>query len=181
MPFALELALDPESAAAVRTAWRALAVAGFPLMADLGANPHVSLAIWEEIDVTAMSAAVAELGRETAPLPIAFDRVAVFPTTGVVFLAPVPDAALRDMQARCQRRLGAHGRQPWPHYAPDTWVPHCTLAQDLDDPGALARARSVAERMPLPVIGRLERAELVRFRPVQLLSAAPLAPRANAS
>jgi 2'-5' RNA ligase len=181
MPFALELALDLESAAVVRAAWRALAAAGFPLMADLGANPHVSLAIWEQIDVTGMSAAVAEFGRETAELPIAFDRIAVFPTTGVVFLAPVPDAALHDMQARCQRRLGAHGRQPWSHYAPDVWVPHCTLAQDLADAGALARARAVAERTPLPVVGRLQRAELVRFRPVHCLSVAPLTAPASAS
>jgi hypothetical protein len=38
------------------------------------------------------------------------------------------------------------------------WVPHCTLAQDIE--GA----------------GRLTRAELVRFRPVHYLTAVPLMP-----
>jgi 2'-5' RNA ligase len=181
MPFALELALDPASAAVVRAAWRVLAAAGFPLMAELGANPHVSLAIWDEIDVAAMSAAVAEVGRQTAGLQIVFDRVDVFPTTGVVFLAPARDAALHDVQARWHQRLGVHGRYPWPHYAPGVWVPHCTLAQDLGSGDDLASARSVAARTPLPIVGRLERAELVRFRPVHCLSAAPLAAGATAS
>ena len=175
MPFALELALDPDSAAVVLAGWRALAAAGFPLMVELGANPHVSLAIWEEIDVAGMRAAVADLARETPVLPIVFDRIAVFSITGVVFLAPVLDIALYDLQARCYGRLGAHGRRPWPHYAPDTWVPHCTLAQELNDAAALARARAVAERISLPVVGRLERAELVAFRPVHCLCTASLA------
>jgi 2'-5' RNA ligase len=176
MPFALEIALDADAASVVRTAWRALAVAGFPLMAESGANPHVSLAIWDEIDVPAMSAAAATFGRETRELPIVFDRIEVFATTGVVFLAPVPDSALHDMQARCLRHLDAHGRRLWPHYTRDAWVPHCTLAQDIQGPAPLARARAVAMNIPVPVAGYLSRAELVRFRPVHHLAAIPLAP-----
>jgi len=176
MPFALEIALDAEAAAIVRTAWGALAAAGFSFMAESGAHPHVSLAIWDEIDVAAMSAAVTTFGRETHELAIVFDRIHVFATTGVVFLAPVPDAALREMQVRCHRHLDAHGRQPWPHYAVDAWVPHCTLAQDIDGAAPLARARTVAMNVPLPVVGRLSRAELVRFRPVHYLAAVPLMP-----
>jgi 2'-5' RNA ligase len=122
----------------------------------------------------ALELALDAFARETAPLRIVFDRVAVFATTGVVFLAPVPDATLHDVQALCHRRLGGHGRQPWPHYAPAVWAPHCTLAQDLEDAAALASAREVAERIPLPLAGRLERAELVRFRPVHCLGAVPL-------
>jgi 2'-5' RNA ligase len=179
MPFALAVALDPDSAAVVWAAWRELAAAGFPFMAESGAAPHVSLAIWDEIDAAAMSAAVADWSRDTAELAIVFERVAVFPTTGVVFLAPAADPALRDMQRRCHGQLAAHGRRPWPHYAPDVWVPHCTLAQDLDGP--LARARAIAERVPLPVAGRLSRAELIRFHPVQHLSTVPLVRQATVS
>jgi 2'-5' RNA ligase len=178
MPFALTVALDPDSAAVVRAAWRELAAAGFPFMADSGAAPHVSLAIWDDIDVAAMSAAVADWSLGTTELAIVFDRVAVFPTTGVVFLAAVADHALRGMQARGHRHLAPHGRQPWPHYAPDAWVPHCTLAQDLDGSAPLAHARAVAERIPLPIAGRLSRAELVQFYPVHCLTAVPLARRA---
>jgi 2'-5' RNA ligase len=174
MPFAVELSLDHDAAAVVRTAWRALAGAGFPLMAELGANPHVSLVIWDDVDVAGMTAATAELSRHTPPLPIVFDRVAVFSTTGVVFLAPRPDTALQDVQARWHQDLAGHGRRPWPHYAPNVWVPHCTLAQDLADARTIARARRLTERIPLPLVGRLERAELIRFRPVHTLAVAAL-------
>ena len=175
MPFALEVALDPDSAAVVRATWRDLAAAGFPFMAQSGVAPHVSLVIWDDIDVAAMSAAVATWSRDVAEVAIVFDRVAFFPTTGVVFLAPIADSALRGMQARCHRDLAAHGRQPWCHYAPDVWLPHCTLAQDIEGSVALARAHAIAERVPLPIAGRLSRAELVRFHPVHCLTAVPLA------
>jgi 2'-5' RNA ligase len=181
MPFALELALDDRSAAAVRTLWRALAHDGFPFMADSGANPHVSLAIWDEIAHAPMTAAVAHFAGETAPLPVVFERVDVFPETGVVFLAPRTDPRLLAVQARCHQRLAAHGRQAWPHYHPQAWVPHCTLAHDVDGPRALAHARAVSERMLLPVVGRLERAELIEFHPVRCLLALPLAGPSSAS
>lgn len=130
VPFAVELALDDASAAVVREVWRALAHAGFAFMADSGASPHVSLAIWDEIAPAPMVSALNALAAETPPVPIVFSRVEVFP--------------------------------------------HCTLAQDIDDAGGLARARAVAERMDLPLVGRLERAGLIEFRPVRVLAARPL-------
>jgi hypothetical protein len=60
------------------------------------------------------------------------------------------------------------------------WVPHCTLAQDIEGPVALARAHAIAERVPLPIAGRLSRAELVRFHPVHCLTAVPLARNVSA-
>jgi hypothetical protein len=47
---ALELALDDVAAMAVRKLWGELAAAGFTFPAMSGANPHISLAIWDTID-----------------------------------------------------------------------------------------------------------------------------------
>ena len=60
MPFAIELALDAESAAPVRALWRRLAEAGIRFMAESGAEPHVSLVIWDGLDVERAAAEVAE-------------------------------------------------------------------------------------------------------------------------
>jgi 2'-5' RNA ligase len=173
MPYALELALDDDAAAMVRALWREIAAAGAPFMAESGANPHVSLAIWNEIDRDAMTSALARFAAETRPIDIVFPAVGTFASTGVVLLAPEVDARLLDAHARCHRTVAGLGLGAWPHYAPGVWAPHCTLAMDLgaemDDVLALAR------RAPLPLRGRLERVELVEFRPVRRLTFAPLA------
>ena len=173
MPYAVELALDDATAAVVRVLWRDLAAAGFRFMHDSGANPHVSLAIWDDVDRPALETGLAAYAAATPALDVVFSRVDAFTSTGVVFLAPDVNAGLLDAHAGCHQRLGAFGREAWPHYAPGVWVPHCTLAMDIPD--GLDRALGVARKAVLPLRGRLVRAELVAFRPVRCLAAARLA------
>ncbi len=178
MPYAVELALDDEAAGIVRALWREIAAAGAPSMADSGANPHVSLMIWDDIEREAMLSALTRFGAETPAIDVVFPRVETFPSSGVVFLAPVADAGLLDAHARCHRTFAGLGRGAWPHYDHGAWAPHCTLAMDLET--EMDRIVSVAQRAPLPLRGRLVRVELVEFRPVRRLAFAPLAagPRA---
>src|SRR5256885_1738512 len=89
-------------------------------------------------------APVAPRPAATPALDLVFSRVDAFTSTGVVFLAPDVNAGLLDAHAGCHQRLGAFGREAWPHYAPGVWVPHCTLAMDMAD--GLDRALGVARK-----------------------------------
>lgn len=173
MPYALELALDEATAAVVRGVWRDLAAAGFPFMAESGPNPHVSLAIWDTIDHVGLEDALIGFAAATAPIDVIFARGETFPSTGVVFLAPDLDEHLLRVHARCHERFAALGHGAWAHYAPGCWAPHCTLAQDLDA-GQITTALAIAAKIPSPLRGRLERVELVEFRPARCLATAPL-------
>ena len=173
MPYALALALDDAAARVVRALWRDVADAGFPWMAESGANPHVSLAIWDAIDRDAMLARLPRFAAETPAIDAVFPRIGTFDEAGVVFLAPEVGARLREVHAHCHRAFADLGRGAWPHYASGAWVPHCTLAMDAG--AALDRITALARRAPLPLHGRLERAELVEFRPVRRLAFAALA------
>jgi len=53
-----------------------------------------------------------------------------------------------------------------PHYRSNAWVPHVTVSGTLADP-----TRALAALLPLwqPLSGILDRVELVRFRPVEIL------------
>jgi 2'-5' RNA ligase len=172
MPLAIELALDPESAGPVRALWRRLADAGIRFMAESGADPHVSLAIWQELDVERAALMVAALAVETTPVPLTFTEIRAFDTE-VVYLAPAPSVRLGDLQARVQARIGPLGSGGWPHYAPAAWVPHCTLAMDLT-PTMAADALAVAPTLALPLHGRLDRIAIVEFRPVRERFSRPL-------
>jgi 2'-5' RNA ligase len=173
MPYALALALDDASARVVRALWRDVADAGFPWMAESGANPHVSLAIWDEIDRDAMPTRLERFAAETPAIDVVFPRVGTFDSAGVVYLEPEVGARLREVHAQCRRAFADLGRGAWPHYAPGVWVPHCTLAMDFG--AALDRIAAGARRAALPLRGRLERAEIVEFRPVRHLAVAALA------
>jgi len=171
MPFAVELALDPDAAAAVRDTWQALARAGIDYMATCGARPHVSLGIWEEMDVPAAADALRAFARAMAPLPVTFERVARFPG-GVVYLAPRFDARLVAVQARLHAAL-TDGRGGWPHYQPGVWIPHCTMAMDYP-PRLEAVAGTIAESTRLPLQARLGEIGIVQFRPVRTRFTHPL-------
>jgi 2'-5' RNA ligase len=172
MPYAIELALDPEAAAAVRATWDALARAGIEYMATCGARPHVSLGIWDAMDVGAAPEALDDFARTTPPLPITFDRIDAFPG-GVVFLAPRADDHLVAAQRRLHRSF-AHGRGAWAHYEPGTWVPHCTMAMEYPVMLAPVAREIVTASTALPLRGRLADVEIVQFRPVRTLFTRPL-------
>ena len=178
MAFAIELALDVASAAPVRALWRRLAEAGLRFMADSGADPHVSLVIWDRFDVTRAAAEVATVAAETAPVDVTFTHVAAFGAE-VAYLAVAPSARLAALQARVHAGFAALGDEPWPHYAPAAWVPHCTLAMDLSSVTA-AGALALASGLPLPLHARLERMAIVEFRPVRERFFRPLTGGADA-
>lgn len=171
MPYALELELDGASGAAVRDLWRALSEIGVTWMAQSGASPHVSLAIWETIDRPRFEAELSRFAAETGPIGITFEGAGSFPG-GTVFLRPTENRALRELQRHVHARFAALGRGPWAYYLPELWVPHCTLAMDVA-PDRLGEALAIAERAPR-IGGRLEHVGIVEFRPVHVLARYPL-------
>jgi 2'-5' RNA ligase len=178
MAFAIELALDATSAAPVRALWRRLAEAGIRFMADAGAEPHVSLVIWEQLDVERAAGEVAALAREAAPVDVVFTGVSAFGTE-VVYLAAAPSPRLAALQAHVDARLAPLAGRRWSHYAPAAWVPHCTLAMDLGVVSA-ATALTLASALTTPVAARLDRVAIVEFRPVREHFARPLTGSAGA-
>jgi 2'-5' RNA ligase len=128
MPYAFELALDPASAAVVRRAWQELADAGIGYVATSGARPHVTLGIWDSLDLERAEAELARFAAETSSVQLTFASVGLFPG----------------------------------------WVPHCTLATDLE-PDRFGDALEIAARAPLPLESRLVEVGIVEFRPVKQL------------
>jgi len=171
MPYAIELALDPDSAAVVRRIWRELADAGIEYMAGSGARPHVSFGIWESLDRDRAEAELTRFAAETSPIRVTFASVGLFPRVAV-FLAATATADLLDLHAGFHSRFFQLGQAPWEHYRPGVWVPHCTLAIDLE-PDRFGDALAIAGRLALPLEARLIEVGIVEFRPVtQLVSRA---------
>jgi 2'-5' RNA ligase len=176
MPFAIEMFLDDAGAGAVREIWRALADAGLSdFQLTSGARPHVTLAVYPELDASVAAPAIAAFAAAEPALPISFASLGCFPTDqGVVFLAPVVTRPLLDLHARFHAALRPVAGDGWPYYRPGAWVPHCTLAFETP-PERIPAAVDLCRRAALPPAARLDAVGIVEFRPIAYRGVFPFA------
>ncbi|MCB0090134.1 MAG: 2'-5' RNA ligase family protein [Caldilineaceae bacterium] len=175
MGYAVELYVDAQMEFAVRGLWQTLADRGVTsLMPDLGARPHISLTVFDELYPPDVHEALQNFAAEVAPIPLQFSAVGIFPTAeGVVFLAPVVTQRLLDVHADFHARMAALGRQSLPYYRPGNWVPHCTVAMNLP-PEQIPTAVAICKAAPVFHAFSLVGLDLIEFRPVKTIYEFPL-------
>lgn len=175
MGYAVELFVDGQMDAAVRELWQRLATHGLtPTAPDPAARPHISLAVFAELNPPDAHDALQKFAAETAPIPLQFSAVGLFPTAeGVVFLAPVVTQRLLDVHADFHARMAAMGLQSNPYYRPGNWVPHCTVAMHLP-PAQIPAAVAICKEAPVFHGFRLVGLDLIEFRPVKTIYEFPL-------
>lgn len=124
--------LDDTSARAVRALWDELervwrlreAARSVPL-------PHLSYHVADGYDIPRASEALRRVAMRTPPLTVRVTGLGAFTEIQpVLYLAVERDATLDALHAAIWRELAETdtARDPWPIYAPATWVPHVTLA-----------------------------------------------------
>ncbi len=172
MPLAITLRLDAAAAAPVAAMWRALADAGIDTnCCDLGYPPHITLAVYpDDAPAETLRAVLLVLTPTWQALPITLAGIGIFPAPSpTLWQTPVPTSAL----LACHDALLAAlpDVPPHPHYGAESWVPHVTLSGPLRNPAAALQAL-----LPLwqKVNGLLDRVDLVRFRPVEVLHSVPM-------
>jgi 2'-5' RNA ligase len=174
MPLAVTLCLDPLSAATIAKIWEVLATEGIDSdRHELGYAPHITLAVYpDETPVAPLIAALQRLAQAWVALPVTLSGLGVFPSpSAALWAAPVVTPELLARHAAVQAALP--DLQPHAHYRLGAWMPHVTLSGALDNP---APALSVLLSVWQPLAGRLDRLELVRFRPVVVLQSCKLLP-----
>lgn len=146
---------------------RCLTAAGIDADPDqLGYPPHLTLAVYPDgACIDELQVALEQLAAHWRALPVALSGFGIFPgPSSVLWAAPV---VTPEMLAR---HAALHAAVPevevHAHYQPGAWVPHVTLAGALRDPG---RALAVLVPHWRPINGVLNRFDLVRFPPVEVL------------
>jgi 2'-5' RNA ligase superfamily protein len=160
MPFAIELFFDAATDAAVRRVWAALAEQGIaPYLHESAAQPHISLAVYEGLDVSGWG---------------------VFPgaSESAVFAAPVVTSDLLAVHDEACALLASVAREPAAYYLPGRWVPHCSLAVHFPEEPT-DRAIAVCHQLPLPLGGHIEAIGAAETRPTRLLFSIALGPAAR--
>ena len=168
MAFAVELHFDAEADARVRGLWRRLAELGLPSLEGHGeVRPHLSLALFEDLEPAKFSPLLDAFARETAPVELWLSAAAIFPgDEGVVYLAPSVGTELAACHADFHARIEAAGLESHAYYRPGRWVPHCTVGQGVpraDLPRALMLCAESDAFGPVTLCG----ADLLEFPPVR--------------
>lgn len=172
MPYAVALCLDVATDHVVSGLIRALAENGIDDdRLALGYRAHVTLAIFDDTaPVDVIDTALRTRAADWSCLKVSLTGFGMFPAArSVVFVQPAASATLRTWQAELHTALAALSGDP--HYTPQAWVPHITLGSAADPAAALAVLT------PLwcgPVAAQFTHADLVRFRPVDILRRIPL-------
>ena len=171
MPFAITLGLDATAATSVEAMWQTLASRRISDDAiRLKYAPHVTLAVFtDSADKGHLLAAARDHAERWPQLPIMLSSLGVFPPA-TLFLAPVVTRELLERQATLLSCLDDETVDP--HYQIGHFVPHVTLAKDLKD---AAEAIAALGPLRLPINAMLDRIDVVRFRPVELLASHKLA------
>ena len=167
MPFAITLALDDAGATHIEELWHALSAEGVSSsMLRLGYGAHLTLGLFAELDAERARHVLASVAAGHRALPISFAGLGLFKgPRSVLFAGPVVTRELLDLHAALHEALDASAHE---HYRVGAWVPHCTLADDLDETRAPEAVRVVTKRWA-PFAATGARLELVEFPPVRII------------
>lgn len=170
MPFAVQLFFDSTSERVIRSAWNELANEGISsYMHESGNRPHLSLAFYDELNITACVSRLKLFAEMFSPFALNISSLGIFPTGKVfMFLVPTVTQKLLDIHAYIHQLLEDTGKVSLTNYVPGYWNPHCTLALDID-PGLTAQAIKIGLAMPFPMDCQVKEIGVVEFWPVKHL------------
>jgi 2'-5' RNA ligase len=173
MPHAITLRLAEADCAPVTALLDRLAAAGIADdLLQLGYAPHITLAVYpDDADASALAATAAALSVQWKMLRVRIAGLGIFANSpAVLYLAPVVTSALLVRHAQLLARHPAAG-----HSASGAWVPHVTLSAALAAPSGLAAAVATVSPVFAPFEAALDRIDLIRFAPVDVLFSGALA------
>ncbi|MCD6073145.1 MAG: uncharacterized protein K0Q70_28 [Rhodospirillales bacterium] len=164
MPYTIELQLNRAAEAKFLKHWETLRDEGVTdLSFRLGYKPHITLAMYREIDEAKTIVKLERfVARETA-IPVEFRNITVGGSS--LICQPNENVPLRKFHARFEKIFGKSFRDI-DHAG--IWMPHCTIGMEAAA-GKIGRGIDKLLQTWAPISGIADRIALVKFRPGQVL------------
>ena len=151
MPFAIQLFVDPVSDSVVRKMWEEVAITGLSQMRDSGNRPHVSLAIYRELDVAVCASLLKVFATKHVPFPFTFESLGIF-------------------HKEVHALLQGTGAFPAPYYLPGHLTPHCAFATRVPA-HLLSQVIDIGLGVSFPLTFSIEEIGVIEYPPVKHLFA----------
>jgi 2'-5' RNA ligase len=149
--------------------WKQLAETGLAdYLQTSGNHPHITLGIFEDLDVEKTKLELEFFTKSLAPFPLSFQQIGIFPSPKVaVFWGPVVTKGLLELHSNLYKQLSKFGNQPdFDFYKPGHWVPHCALAMEIEDTSKVLEIVEVCRSLPNPHDVTIEEIGLISIRPI---------------
>ncbi|MDQ0148301.1 2'-5' RNA ligase family protein [Eubacterium multiforme] len=132
--YVVDIFLDRKASRYVESIWKALSDNGIDssLSNMEGLSPHITLAIYDDIDKDKFIAKMKEFKSKINVIDTKFDVLGVFPTTGACITTPVVTEELLALHRKYYDYFKEFNSNARAYYLPDNWNPHCSLAMGLD-------------------------------------------------
>ncbi|NMB60890.1 MAG: 2'-5' RNA ligase family protein [Chloroflexi bacterium] len=167
MPYAVVFYFDPQKSAPLERVTHELArtkVAPYLHSAEI--PPHVTLAIYDDLDCQPCEKKIAGLAKETRGFDLNFVYLGLFRNESkVVFLGATVTLELLSYHQQIHNLLKKDAEHPWELYQPGKWVPHCTLATDFSEDKTMQVIR-LCGKLQLPIDIRVASMGVVQFEPI---------------
>jgi len=133
MPYAISIRSEHESSVAIRSLWSVFAqLESAPSMESMVYPPHITLAIYDDIPSPALFDSLQAALEKMNKCTIHFNALSYFEQPGkiIVWAAPCLPNEIANAHTRIHNQIDrALCRE---HYRPGIWVPHCSLATDIN-------------------------------------------------
>lgn len=168
--YAIELYFDPALENQVLKAWNVLARRQISTqLIEIESRPHITLFSSPFIDPTKLENIVKTFASKQEPLSLSLSSIGSLPSdNNVLFLAPTPSLSLLQFHSQLSDAMKKEGVEIGEEYRPDSWIPYCSVAQDVPK-SRMAEAFTVLRELKLPVTGYAMDIGLVEFSPVREL------------
>lgn len=141
-----------------------------PILGNMGDRPHVSLAVFGEIDIDQIMKITSTFCQQCQQFPVQLAAFGAFPTdSNVIYLLPVPSQPLLDLHKKYHDHLQREKYHSTQYYLPGEWVPHCTLEFELSD-DQFNLAFQLCKKHFSPIYGTFSSIGVIAFRPIAYLT-----------
>ncbi len=168
MPYGVMLYFDDRTERTILNVWQSLAEHNLTSrMLDEGIRPHITLAIFEELDCQPCENELVKITSKIPSPSILFTHFGVFTNPEpVIFVSPLVTKELLDFHNELHTKLAGEGKDPWELYNPGKWVPHCTLAlgYKIENEAKIIR---LCQKMSLPMHVQAVQIGVVNLKPVK--------------
>ena len=170
MAYAVVIYFDKISSQTIVNTWKELVKNNISQnMLSTGIQPHFTLAIYDSFDCVECEKEIMKIAENSGLIDIQADYFGIFPnTSSVIFIAPAPGQALIQFHHNIHNSLKNHVGGSWEIYQPGKWVPHLTIARDINN-HHLSSALEICMKIPLPLKMRITQMGVVSFEPIKPL------------
>jgi len=169
MSIAVVLYFDKETERKIFSIWQKLAQEKLTsFLLDIGIRPHITLAIFEQVEIKSLSDTTQAFARNIKSFEINLCSIGSFPISEKpIYYLPVPTKQLLDIHSQYYNFISPIGCSGENYYLPGNWVPHCTVAENLGNENLFKQTLWNCCNAGIPIEGRITHIGIFEFMPVK--------------